>query len=181
MIKAQVGDLVKVHFTGRLDDGTVFATSKSSKPVSFRLGTGEVISGLDNAVVGMSPGESKTATIQPEDAFGRYRENRLIVVGRNDFPKHIKPRKGQLLRFRKIGGKSLMVRVVLVDAARVMLDMNHVLAGKKITMDVELLECSPPPESCLQVTDVDTSEASLHIERISAEPPSREERLRGNA
>jgi peptidylprolyl isomerase len=180
MIKAQVGDLVKVHFTGRLDDGTVFATSKSSKPVSFRLGTGEVISGLDNAVVGMSPGESKTATIPPEDAFGHYRGNRLIVVGRSDFPKHIKPRKGQLLRFRKIGGKTLMVRVALVDAATVMLDMNHVLAGKKITMNVELLECSPPPEACPQVRHVDRREASLHIERISVAPSGREERARGN-
>jgi peptidylprolyl isomerase len=156
MIKAKIGDLVKVHFTGRLDDGTVFATSKMSKPVSFRLGTGEVISGLENAVVGMSPGESKTAIIAPEDAFGRYTADRLVLVKRTHFPKHIEPRKGQLLRVGKVGGKTGMVRVALVDDARVMLDTNHVLAGKNITIDVKLLECSTPPGPCPQVTDVDT-------------------------
>lgn len=143
MIKAQAGDFVRVHFTGRLDDGTVFATSKGSKPVSFRLGTGEVIRGLDKAVLGMSPGQSRTATIQPKDAFGHYRRDRLIVIGRKDFPGHIEPRKGQILRVRKTGGKIGMVRVVLVDDTRVILDTNHVLAGKNITMNIELLECSP--------------------------------------
>jgi peptidylprolyl isomerase len=162
MLKAQFGDLVKVHFTGKLDDGTVFATSKMSKPVSFRLGAGDVISGLENAVVGMSPGESKTAIIAPEDAFGHYTADRLIVVRRSNFPKHIKPRKGQLLRVGKVGGKTGMVRVVLVDDARVMLDTNHVLAGKDITMDIELLECSTPSEPYRQVTDVDTLDANLY-------------------
>lgn len=160
MMKAQIGDLVKVNFTGRLDDGSVFAASKSSKPVSFRLGTGEVISGLEKAVMGMSPGESKTAIIRPEDAFGRYRRDRLIVVGRSNFPKHIEPREGQILRVRRIGGKTAMVRVVLVDDAKVMLDTNHVLAGKMITMDVELLECLPQQESRSPVSALHNREAT---------------------
>jgi peptidylprolyl isomerase len=162
MIKAQIGYLVKVHFTGKLDDGTVFATSKGSKPVNFRVGTGEVISGLENAVVGMSPGESKTAIIPPEEAFGHHRGDRWIIVARSEFPKHIEPRKGQLLRVRKNGDKTGMLRVVLVDDVRVVLDTNHVLAGKKITMDIELLECSEPPEPCPQVTDVEKRETITH-------------------
>jgi FKBP-type peptidyl-prolyl cis-trans isomerase 2 len=141
-----MGDFVRVHFTGKLDDGTVFATSKGSKPVSFRLGTGEVIRGLEKAVVGMSPGQSRTANIPPKDAFGNYRRDRLIVVGRRNFPEHIEPRKGQILRVRKTGGKIGMVRVVSVDGSRVMLDTNHVLAGKNITMNIELLECTPKSE-----------------------------------
>jgi peptidylprolyl isomerase len=165
MTKAQIGDLVKVHFTGRLDDGTVFATSQMSKPVSFRLGQGEVISGLENAVVGMRPGESKTAIIAPEDAFGHYTADRLIVVRRSHFPKHIKLRKNQLLRVGKVDGKTGMVRVVLMDGARVVLDTNHVLAGKTITMDIELLECVTPPEPCVQVTDGDARDGALDSEK----------------
>jgi peptidylprolyl isomerase len=177
MTKARIGDSVKIHFTGRLDDGTVFATSKRSKPVSFRLGKGEVISGLEKAVVGMSPGESRTATIPPEEAFGRYRADRLIAIQRSDFPKHIKPCKGQLLRVRKNDGKTGVVRVVLEDNARVMLDANHVLAGKQITMDIDLLECSPPPETSPQATNVEEHEKSFHTERLSAEPPDQEDRV----
>jgi peptidylprolyl isomerase len=163
---AQIGDFVKIHFTGRLDDGRVFATSKKSKPVSFRLGKGEVISGLENAVVGMSPGQSKSIAIPPEDAFGCYRGDGLVVVDRSNFPKHIELNKGQLLRVRKSDGKTGMVRVALVGDTRVMLDTNHVLAGKTITMDIELLECSPPSEASSRVFDVDKQELNLNTDKI---------------
>lgn len=146
IFKAQIGDFVKIHFTGRLDDGRVFATSKRAEPVSFRLGKGEVISGLETAVLGMTPGQSKSITIPPEDAFGCYRGDKLVVLDRGNFPRHIELRKGQLLRVRKSDGKTGMVRVALVGETRVVLDANHMLAWKTITMDIELLECSSASE-----------------------------------
>ena len=177
LIRVQNGDFVKIDFTGKLADGTVFAKSKESKPVSFRLGSGEVISGLEKAVIGMSPGESKTANIPPEDAFGQYRKDRLITVRRSDFPKHIDPRKGQFLRVTKTGGRTGMVRVSLVDDDRVILDTNHVLAGERITLDIKLLECFPSADRFPEGKDIDQIEANLHTESQRAEPAGLQERM----
>jgi peptidylprolyl isomerase len=170
LIRVQNGDFVKIYFTGRLEDGTVFAKSKESKPVSFRLGSGEVITGLEKAVVGMSPGESRTAQIPPEDAFGQYRKDRLITVRRRDFPKHIEPRKGQFLRVTKTDGRTGMVRVSVVDDDRVILDTNHVLAGEKISLDITLLECSSAVDPLPEVTDAEKTEVNFRSESHRAEP-----------
>jgi peptidylprolyl isomerase len=177
LIRVQNGDFVKIYFTGKLEDGTVFAKSKESKPVSFRLGSGQVIRGLEKAVAGMSPGESRTANIPPEDAFGQYRKDRLIVVRRCNFPKHIDPRKGQFLRVTKPDGRTGMVRVSLVDDDRVILDTNHVLAGERITLDIKLLECLPTADPLPEVADIDKIKASLRAEGQRAEPADLQERM----
>jgi FKBP-type peptidyl-prolyl cis-trans isomerase 2 len=86
MIQAKKGDTVKIHYTGKFDDGTEFATSINDTPLQFTIGEGEVIPGLELAVMGMSPGEAKTAEILANQAYGPYRENKVVVVNRNRFP-----------------------------------------------------------------------------------------------
>jgi peptidylprolyl isomerase len=144
MIKAQVGDIVKVDLDAKLDSGTVVVTTKRTKPITFQLGAGEVIPGLERAVIGMTPGESKTTKVPPEDAFGRYSGRRLIPIDRDAFPSHIDPYKGQILRLKRVDGRTGLIRVARVDNSRVMLDTNHILAGREITLDVELLAVLPP-------------------------------------
>lgn len=144
MTKAQIGDVVRVDLKAKLDDGTVVIKSKGGEPISFQVGAGEVIRGLENAVIGMPQGESKTTRVPPEEAFGRYSGRRLVVMNRTDFPSHIEPYKGQYLRIRKAKGKSGVVRVALANDSRVMLDSNHLLAGKEIILEIELLEILSP-------------------------------------
>ena len=150
MVRAQIGDIVKVDLNAKLADGRVVITSQGADPIRFQVGAGEVIRGLENAVIGMTEGESKTERIPPEDAFGRYSGKRLIVVNRVDFPSHIEPRKGQLLRVNKEDGRPGVARIALVDESCVMLDTNHLLAGKEIILEIDVLEVlsssGPVPE-----------------------------------
>jgi peptidylprolyl isomerase len=153
VIRAQIGDIVKVDLNAKLADGRVVITSQGAEPIRFQVGAGEVIRGLENAVIGMTEGESKTEKVSPEDAFGRYSGKRLIVVHRVDFPSHIKPRKGQFLRVNNGGGKPGVVRVAFVDESRVMLDANHLLAGKEIILEIDLLEVLSPAGSVPEMAD----------------------------
>jgi peptidylprolyl isomerase len=151
MATAQVGDIVKVSLDAKLDDGTVVVSTTGGEPISFQVGAGEVIPGLENAVIGMTEGDSKTERVPPEEAFGRYSGKRLIVMDRGEFPTHIEPYKGQFLRVKKVDGRTGIVRVALADDSRIMLDANHLLAGKEIILEIELLEVvaqgGPLPES----------------------------------
>ena len=144
MINAQVGDVVKVDLDIKLDDGTVVVSSRSCEPITFEIGAGEVIRGIDNAVIGMTEGESKTSRIPPENAFGRYSGKRLILMNRDDFPSRIEPRKGKFLWFRKVNGKKDVVQIAGLNDSHIILDTNHLLAGKEIILDIELLEVLSP-------------------------------------
>lgn len=140
----QAGDIVKVDLDAKLEDGTLIVTTTGGEPISFQVGAGEVIPGLENAVIGMTEGDSKTERIPPEEAFGRYSGKRLIVIDRGAFPSHIEPYKGQFLRVKRVNGRIGVVRVALADDYRVMLDANHLLAGKEIILEIELLEVISP-------------------------------------
>jgi FKBP-type peptidyl-prolyl cis-trans isomerase 2 len=95
MVQAKEGDIVRVHYTGRLEDGTVFDTSDERSPLEFTIGSGQIITGFEQAVVGMEPGELKTATIPPEEAYGPRREDMTLTVDREQFPEEIEPEPGQ--------------------------------------------------------------------------------------
>jgi peptidylprolyl isomerase len=89
MTQAKQGDTVAVHYTGKLDDGTVFDSSEGREPLQFSIGGGNLIPGFEQAVVGMAPGESKTATITADDAYGPYYEEKVLVVDRHQMPDNI--------------------------------------------------------------------------------------------
>jgi FKBP-type peptidyl-prolyl cis-trans isomerase 2 len=140
MLQAKSGDTVKIHYTGKFDDGTEFATSMNDKPLEFTIGKGQVIPGLEQAVMGMRPGEAKTAEILADQAYGPYQKDRVVAVNRNRFPSHLELQIGMVLGTRKAGGKKIRRIVTTVSETRVTLDGNHPLAGEDLTFDLQLVE-----------------------------------------
>ena len=140
MIQAKSGDTVKVCYTGRFEDGTEFTISTNDDPLQFTIGAGQVIAGLEQAVVGMSPGEAKTTEILAAQAYGLYQENKVVEVNRNRFPSHLELQVGTVLRLRKAGGEKIRRIVTTVSETSVTIDANHPLAGEDLTFDLQLVE-----------------------------------------
>lgn len=140
MPQAKKADTVTIHYTGKLEDGTVFATSRGDKPLSFKIGNQEIIPGLEEAIVGMSPGQTKTADVPAESGFGPRRDDRVVTVERSNFPAHIEPKTGQVLEIPQPNGPKIVATITQVTEAEVTVDANHPLAGKKLFFDVELIK-----------------------------------------
>jgi peptidylprolyl isomerase len=140
MAQPRKGDTVRVHYTGRLADGTVFDSSSGRDPLQFKVGGGQVIAGFDEAVAGLNPGESVTVEIPVERAYGLRRENLVIRVPRAQVPPNIVPEVGQRLQVQSQGGRPMNVVITEVTAEAITLDANHPLAGKALTFDIQLVE-----------------------------------------
>ena len=140
MAEAQTGDTVKVHYTGRLEDGTVFDSSEGREPLGFELGSGQVIPGFEQAVVGLEPGASRTTTIPPEEAYGAIRDDLIIEVERSQVPPELNPEVGQQLQLTLSDGQAVPVVIKKVGDEALTLDANHPLAGKTLVFDIELVE-----------------------------------------
>jgi peptidylprolyl isomerase len=139
MAQAQVGDLVKVHYTGRLADGTIFDTSMEREPLEFTLGEGELIPGFEQAVLGMATGESKTETILADQAYGPHHTERVIDVERHHLPPDLQPELGQQLQMTRPDGTTITVIVTTITETQVTLDANHPLAGQDLIFDIMLV------------------------------------------
>jgi peptidylprolyl isomerase len=142
MGQAKPGDTVKIHYTGKLDDGTVFDSSVDREPLEFTLNSGQVIPGFDQAVVGMSPGETKTEKIPMDQAYGPYREEMVVEVSRQQMPPELQPEVGQQLQVQQTDGQTIPVVVAEVTDSTVTLDANHPLAGEDLTFEIQLVEIS---------------------------------------
>lgn len=140
MSQAKQGDSVKVHYTGKLDDGTVFDSSVGREPLDFTVGAGQLIAGFDEAVVGMAVGEKKTVRIEAEQAYGPHNPEMTLQVPRGDLPAEIQPELGMQLEASQEGGHSMVVTVVEITDESVTFDANHPLAGKALTFDIEVVE-----------------------------------------
>ena len=140
MSKAETGNTVKVHYTGRLDDDTQFDSSAGRDPLEFTLGTGQVIPGFEEAVTGMSIGDSKTVTIPADQAYGPHHADLILVVERSQIPAHINPEVGQQLEIHQQDGRAAAVVITEVTDESVSLDANHPLAGQDLIFDLELVE-----------------------------------------
>ena len=140
MVQAQVGDLVRVHYTGRLADGSIFDTSMEREPLEFTLGGGEIIAGFEQAVLGMTAGESKTATILVDQAYGPHHTERVIDVERHHLPPDLQPELGQRLQMTRPDGTTITVVVTTLTETQVTLDANHPLAGQDLIFDIILVE-----------------------------------------
>ena len=140
MAQAKTGDTVRVHYTGRFNETEIFDTSEGREPLEFTIGEGNVIPGVEKAVIGMSPGEKKTANIACADAYGEWQEGLVIELGRDQLPPHIDPQPGQQLEYRQPDGRSIIFLVTNVGESSVTLDANHPLAGKDLVFDLELVE-----------------------------------------
>lgn len=166
MALAKKGDKVKINFTGTLEDGTVIDTTLEHDdcgaddcgcdsddcgcdsegcgcevgPMELTIGEEEFFSKIEDALVGMAPGEKKTVVIPAEDAFGEYDETQVFTIGRDQVPASITPEVGQELEFTDEDGEELEVTVVEVAEEGITLDANHPLAGENLTFEIELVE-----------------------------------------
>ncbi len=140
MPQAKQGDTVKVHYTGKLEDGTVFDSSLDREPLQFEIGENAVIEGFEQMVSGMNPGEKKTQTIPVEQAYGPHSEELLLEIERHELPKDLDPQVGQVLEGSKQDGERVSFKVKAVTEKTVTLDANHPLAGENLIFEIELIE-----------------------------------------
>ncbi|MBI5189804.1 MAG: peptidylprolyl isomerase [Nitrospirae bacterium] len=139
MTIAKKGDKVSVHYTGRLDDGTVFDSSEGREPLAFTVGGGQMIAGFDKAVDGLGLNESKTVKIPASEAYGERQDDMVIKVGKDQFPPDMDLEIGIQLQVPQTNGRPVIVTVTEIAADSVTLDANHSLAGKDLTFDIRLV------------------------------------------
>jgi FKBP-type peptidyl-prolyl cis-trans isomerase 2 len=140
MDQAKDGCTVKVHYTGKLEDGTVFDSSREREPFKLTLGNAQVISGFEQGIMGMEVGQTKTVKLPPDQAYGAYRDDLKVDVHKADFPQNITPEMGQRLQMKQSDGSTVNLVVTKMDGDNVTLDANHPLAGKTLIFEIELLE-----------------------------------------
>jgi peptidylprolyl isomerase len=133
------GDKISLHYTGALEDGTVFDSSEGGEPLSFTVGSGQVIPGFDEGVRGMKVGEDREITITPDQAYGEYHEELVKVVPRAAFPPDVTPAVGLGFELELPSGQSMPVRIIDVEDDNVTLDANHLLAGETLLFKVKLV------------------------------------------
>ena len=139
MSTAKAGDTVRIHYTGKLEDGTRFDSSEGRDPLEFSLGGGQVIPGFDSAVEGMTVGEKKSVTIQPEEAYGPRHDQLIQDVPRDQLPDDMTPAVGMELQAQNENGQVMRFAVTAVDDTSITVDGNHPLAGKPLNFDIELV------------------------------------------
>ncbi len=141
--RAEKGNTVWVHYTGRLKDGTVFDSSRTGQePLQFVIGTGTVIPGFERAVIGMRVGEKKTVQIPPEQAYGEYVEEFVKIVPRSQLNVDFELREGMSLELHTDSGRVIPITVTEVTDTTVTLDANHPLAGQTLFFEIELVAIS---------------------------------------
>jgi peptidylprolyl isomerase len=139
MQQAQAGDVVKVHYTGKLADGEQFDSSVGREPLEFTVGAGQMIKGFDAAMPGMTVGEKKTINIAPADAYGERTDEAIIQFPKENVPADMQLEAGMQLTLSNQHGQPVPVIVVEVKEDVIVLDANHFLAGKELIFDIELV------------------------------------------
>jgi FKBP-type peptidyl-prolyl cis-trans isomerase 2 len=140
MAHVKHGDTIKVHYTGTLNDGTIFDDSLTRDPLQFKVGDNALIAGFEEAVLGMNTGEWKTVKIPADKAYGRHREDLVVAADLKMLPPDIKPVVGQQLQISQENATPLIVSVIEITKSKVILDANHPLAGKDLTFQINLVE-----------------------------------------
>jgi peptidylprolyl isomerase len=142
MAQTKSGDRVKIHYTGKLEDGTIFADSKKGEPLEFTLGAGQVIPGVDEAVHGMEPGQSKKVIVPSDKAYGPRQEGLTQDIPKDQLPEEMQPQVGQRMKVDRPDGEPMVVSITAVSDSNITIDANHPLAGKDLNFELELLEVS---------------------------------------
>ncbi len=138
--KVKAGDKVRVHYTGTLENGEVFDSSRDREPLEFTVGAGMVISGFDNAVLDMKAGDSTTVKLPPEEAYGEARKEMVMPMQRSQVPANIVPEVGMQVMLQAEGGHQVPAVITEVNENTIILDANPPLAGKTLNFDIELVE-----------------------------------------
>lgn len=141
--RAQNGDTIRFHYVGRLEDGHVFGTTENRDPLEMQLGQGGMIPGVEEALVGMEPGESKNVHLAVEQAYGPHRGELVAEFQRDQLPPEIDPQVGQQVQLRTKDGQAFPAQIVAVGQEAIKLDANHPLAGKSLEFELQLVEILP--------------------------------------
>jgi FKBP-type peptidyl-prolyl cis-trans isomerase 2 len=149
----QKGDIIKVEYEGRLEDGTIFDSTElnNGTPIKFEVGKGQLISGFDDAVIGKEVGEEFEVSIQPEKAYGDVDPSLTQAINREQFPEDITPEPGMMLRIDGPNNTYSVAWIKDVEDKKVIIDLNHPLAGKTLNFKIKIVEtgCEPDPvEAC---------------------------------
>lgn len=142
---ADTGDTVTVHYTGTLDDGTVFDSSRERDPLQFTLGDENVIPGFQDAIRGQTVGDKLEVEVAPEDAYGQHDEERIVTVARDEIPEGVDVDPGNFLQAQTPQGP-VTLKVLNSDEEKVKLDGNHPLAGQQLNFEIEILEIDKSEE-----------------------------------
>jgi peptidylprolyl isomerase len=140
MSPVKKGDTVMVHYVGKLGDGTVFDNNEQREPLTFTIGSGNIIPGFEKGIIGMEVGEIKEVIVSPDEGFGDKKEDLEIPVKKSDFPDDITPSVGQRLQFKRPDGTIISVTIKRILDDDVILDANHPLAGEMLNFEIKLLE-----------------------------------------
>lgn len=134
------GDTIRIHFTGKLEDGTVFDTSEGGASLEITLGSGEFLKGLEEGVIGMEPGHSKTLYIPAEKGYGPHKEEMVFEFDRSKAPENFEPEIGQQMQLYRADGVPVAVTIIGKSEHSFTMDCNHRLAGKNLIFDITLEE-----------------------------------------
>ncbi|MBT7902497.1 peptidylprolyl isomerase [Candidatus Woesearchaeota archaeon] len=140
-MRVKKGDIIKVHYTGTLEDGSIFDSSKKESPVKFEVGAGEMIRGFDEAVLGMQKGETRSVMIPPEKAYGFRMDMLIQSVPLDAVPEDIDIEIGSTLTLEGPEEQLIPAKIVEVKEEEVFLDLNHPLADKTLQFKIELVDC----------------------------------------
>jgi peptidylprolyl isomerase len=142
MEKVENGLFVSVEYTGTLENGEVFDSSQGREPLEVEMGAGQVISGFERELMGMSLNEKKSFTLEPEEAYGQRHDDRVHTFNRSEIPAEINPEIGQTLGLTTPDGQQFPALVTQVNDTNITVDLNHPLAGKALTFDIEVVGIS---------------------------------------
>jgi len=140
MAQAKIGDNVKVHYTGYLEDGKVFGSTIGEEPFEFTIGEKHMLPGFEMAVIGMNKGDTKTIKLPPENAYGPYKAELIFKTAKSGFPPEINPEVGKRLQVRLKDGQLALATVKHIMDNEIVLDVNDPLAGKTLSFKIELVE-----------------------------------------
>lgn len=149
MQTAKKGDKVKVHYHGKLTDGTTFDSSEGRSPLEFEVGSGQVIPGFDEGVTGLQIGEKRTVNIPADQAYGQVSEEQIVEFPKDQFPPEMTPEVGMPISMSNDQGQTFQVVIKEVKEESVILDANHPLAGKDLVFDIELVDIIPGKSSLI--------------------------------
>lgn len=145
MDRVENGQYVSVHYKGTLDNGEVFDTSEGRHPMEVQMGAGQVITGFEKALMGMALKEKKVFTLEPEEAYGFRDESLTHSFARSEIPAEMDVEVGQTVALSSPEGQQVPAQVVEADDQKVVVDLNHPLAGKTLTFDIEIVGISNSP------------------------------------
>ncbi|MFB0563533.1 MAG: peptidylprolyl isomerase [Candidatus Lokiarchaeia archaeon] len=134
------GDKVKVEYTGKLDDGTIFDSSEERQPLEFEVGSGKIIKGFDQAVIGMEKGDEKEFTIEPKDAYGEHNPDFIRKIPRDKLPSEAEA--GMMIMLKTPDGVQIPAEITELTDEEVTIDLNHPLAGQNLNFQIKIVDIS---------------------------------------